>query len=254
MSSSRLPGKVMELIEDRPMLQHIIERLRAVDDLDDVIVATSTELEDEIIQEFCRKKNITCFAGSRDDVLDRFYNAATINNANCIVRITADCPLIESSLISKLLNLFFEGNYEYASIAAGAGSIHLDDGCYPNGLDAECFSYSALSTAWKEARSKDDREHVTSFLWRQPNRFRVGSLRSSEDYSLQRWTVDHQEDLSFVRQVFAALGPNGEHFGMDDVLALLKEQPELNKINAKWIGHEGYESLWDNNVDTGRQE
>jgi spore coat polysaccharide biosynthesis protein SpsF len=169
MGSTRLPGKVLEPIAGRPALARIAERLRAVAALDDVAVLTSVNANDEPIVELCRAERIHCVRGSEQDVLDRFHQAAKVLGAERIVRVTADCPLIDPEVVGWLLELAAERpDAAYASVATGA--IGSGRRRYPDGLDAETFTAATLATAWTEATDPYEREHVTPFIWRRPER------------------------------------------------------------------------------------
>jgi spore coat polysaccharide biosynthesis protein SpsF len=178
------------------------------------------------------------------DVLDRFYRAAKERAADPIIRITGDCPLVDPQVISKLLVLFSGGQYDHVGVATGAGAIFLAGGHYPDGLDCECFTLAALESAWKEATLTSDREHVTPYIWRNTERFRVGSLRAAEDYGEHRWVVDNEADFTLVQRIYESLYPVNEFFLMQDVLELLTQQPGLVDLNRSSIGSEGYEELW----------
>ena len=242
--STRLPGKVLLPLRERPMLWHVVQRVRTAPGVEEVVVATSDRDADAPIRDFCRAYDVRCFSGSEDDVLDRFYRCATEYGANPILRITADCPLIDPILIGRVLQCFRAGGYDHFGLAAGAGAVHMGDGRFPDGLDVECFSLQALKEAWKSASSEVDREHVTPFIWKNPKRFELGVLLADRDYSQFRWTVDNREDFEVIERIYERLHDEGRPFGMPDVLALLEECPEVATHNLQFIGREGYEELW----------
>jgi spore coat polysaccharide biosynthesis protein SpsF len=234
MGSARLPGKVLEPLAGRPALARIVERLRAVPVLDEVVVLTSSLTGDDRIVELCRVEEIRCFRGSECDVLDRFQRAAEALGTQRLVRVTADCPLIDPEVVDKLLDLA-AGQPEdaYASVATGAIGAKAGRRRYPDGLDAETFSAGMLATAWHEASDPYEREHVTPFIWRRPERFRVVVLEADEDMGDERWTVDYPADLEFVRALYERLCEDGDRpFGFRDVLAVLEREPELRMRNA----------------------
>jgi spore coat polysaccharide biosynthesis protein SpsF len=243
MGSTRLPGKVLMPLLGKPMLWHIVKRLRWVDNLR-ITVATSDSDTDIPIRNFCINEDIPCFAGSENDVLDRFYRAACCFSADPIIRITADCPFVDPEIITKLLLLYADGDYDHVGVAAGAGAVILDGGRYPNGLDAECFSFEALQRAWENAVEQSDREHVTPYMWRISGRFRIGALKADKDYSSLRWTVDYEEDFHLVSLIYEKLYRDDRPFVMADILDLLRKRPDLVKINQTYIGKEGYERVW----------
>jgi spore coat polysaccharide biosynthesis protein SpsF len=244
MGSSRLPGKVLRPLAGRPMLARIVDRVRACPSVARVVVATSDREGDEPIRSFCAASKIDCFAGSELDVLDRFYRAAAMFRGDPLIRITADCPLVDPVLVGALIALFGEGDYDHVGVATGAGALFLGAGRYPDGLDAECFSFAAIERAAREATSPADREHVTPFIWRQKDLFRCGQLTSPVDYSQLRWTVDNEADFDLMARVYDALDAPGRTFGMEDVLRYLAKHPELAATNEAFIGKEGYLQVW----------
>jgi spore coat polysaccharide biosynthesis protein SpsF len=244
MGSSRLPGKVLEEIAGQPMLWHIVERVRRADCLSNVVIATSVLPGDEPIRRFCAEEQIPFFAGSEQDVLDRFYRASQRFGADPIFRITGDCPFVDPAVLENLSVLFFSGEYDHVGVAAGAGALFVREGRFPHGLDAECFSFSALERSWREATDVSDREHVTPFMWRVAGRFRNGTLRSNKDYSDLRWTVDYEEDLRVVRQIYEHLYPMNPEFGLNDILEYLKEHPTLMAINRCRSGQSQFRAAW----------
>lgn len=245
MGSSRLPGKVLKPILGRPMLWHIVHRLRFVPELVDVIVATSDQPENDPIRQFCTAENITVFSGSENDVLDRFYQAALLYKGDPLLRITGDCPFVDPEIISDLLDLYRAADADHVGVATGAGAIHLAGGRFPDGLDAECIRFTALEKAWRKAHEASDREHVTPYIWRNKNIFRCDVLESKKDYSQLRWTVDNEEDFQLVSQVYGALFNDKQPFLMNDILDYLSANPEITELNQAFIGKEGYQKLWD---------
>jgi len=233
--STRLPGKVLANISGIPLLEHVIRRAKAIPGIDQVVVATSDSPRDSAIVELAQKANAFVFAGNEDDVLDRYYNAALASNATTIIRLTADCPLLDPQVSGFVLDKFRSENLDYAS--------NIQPPTYPDGLDTEVFSFDALERAWREASIPSEREHVTSHVWENPDLFRIGSVGHSIDLSAMRWTVDEPEDLDFIRAVSEHLAPYVENcdYGFQRVLDVLKRYPELSKINAAFIRNEGYE-------------
>jgi spore coat polysaccharide biosynthesis protein SpsF len=225
--STRLPGKVLRPIAGRPLLALVVDRLRRARSLADVVVATSDLQRDLPIVELCRAEGVACHTGSETDVLDRFHGAAAAAGADPVVRVTADCPLVDPEVVDRLLDLFASGGYDYAGVATGATPFD-GSGRYPDGLDVECFSFAALDRAWREARDPYDREHVTPYLYRVAGRFRSGRLTREDDLGEERWTVDGPEDLALVERVVEALGPEA---GLDDVRAFLDAHPDLRRLN-----------------------
>jgi len=233
MGASRFPGKVLEEIEGRPMLWHVVERVRKSRLLGLVVVVTSTDPHDDAVAAFCAEAGIECFRGSESDVLDRFYQAARKYGADPVVRITADCPLIDPEVIDKVVNAHHQDGCDYATNTLRS--------TYPDGLDVEVFSFSALEAAWQRAALAADREHVTSYFVNS-NAFRLGDVSNGSDPAIGRlrWTVDYPSDLEFVRAVYARLRSCNGGFGYRDVLRLLSEEPNLTALNDGAIRNEGY--------------
>jgi glutamate-1-semialdehyde aminotransferase/spore coat polysaccharide biosynthesis protein SpsF (cytidylyltransferase family)/predicted dehydrogenase len=231
MGSSRLPGKSLAQIEKRPMLWHVIHRVKRASLIDRVVVATSTSPADDAIEKMCQENDVPCYRGSEHDVLDRFYGAARGEKASQVVRITADCPLIDPEVIDRVVRRFQRGDLDYASNAMVRS--------YPDGLDTEIFSFSALERAWHEASRTSEREHVTPYL--RSDKFRTANVENNSTpfYQHYRWTVDEAEDLEFIRAVYRALRDR-ESFGMKDVLELIEKTPGLDKMNSEIVSNRGY--------------
>jgi spore coat polysaccharide biosynthesis protein SpsF len=254
MGSTRLPGKVVKRILGRPVLWHIVDRLRTVPAIDEVVVATSDRPADDDIRALTADMGVQCFRGSEDDVLDRFYQAALVWDGDPVVRITGDCPLVDPELVGAVIALHQETrpHADLTSVATGAGvaAAGFAEGRFPDGLDAEVITLSALHRAWLEATKASDREHVTAYIWRQPKLFRVQHLSSrEEDFSKLRWTLDHPEDFAVISRIYEALYNESKPFGMRDVLAFLQAHPEVAAINAQRTGHEGYTAFWQEAAD-----
>ncbi len=234
LGSTRLPRKALADIAGRPMLAHVLARAALVPGVDQVVLATTESPEDDALVEVARATGIACVRGSVDDVLDRFRAALAAHPADAIVRITADCPLLDPAVSGLVVDAFRRaGDLDYAS------NVHPPT--YPDGLDTEVIAAPALEVAWREARRPSDREHVTPFIWRQPDRFRLANVAAPEDRSALRFTVDDERDLAFVRETYRALTGDGRLFGLAAVLDLLRARPELVSWNAGTARNEGFE-------------
>ncbi len=241
MSSTRLPGKVLLDIAGEPMLAHVIERAKRAKLVDDVVLATTTDPSDDPVAEFCAERGYNFTRGSLNDVLDRYYQAATAYKAEVIVRLTADCPVLDADIVDETIRAQTEGNFDFV-----ANRLPPPMGrTFPIGLDTEVCTFAALSKAWKEAREKHQREHVMPYLYEDtklntdkpllhsgisPRGFKIALVNHLLDYGSLRWTVDTPEDLVFIREIFARF--DHDDFGWKDILALLEKEPELAKINA----------------------
>lgn len=233
MSSSRLPGKVLADIYGRPAVWHTATRARAAEGIDEVVVATSTDASDDPVAATCREAGIPVYRGSLADVLGRFHGAAVAHRAELVVRLTADCPMLDPEITAQVCRFFDPDLHDYVSNTAVR--------TFPNGLDTEVFSFESLERAFREASTPLEREHVTPYMWLDPDRFRWGSVEQQEDHSSCRWTLDFPEDLEFVRAVFEGLGRL--NFGQRDALQLLAERPEIERINGSIGTHMGHAEL-----------
>ncbi|MGE5396032.1 MAG: cytidylyltransferase domain-containing protein [Chitinophagales bacterium] len=226
MGSTRLPGKVMLNLCGKPVIHHVIDRVLQSKYIEQVIIATTVDERDRIIVDAVRgyHSRATTFRGSEEDVLDRYYQAAVENALETVVRITSDCPLIDPGVSDLVVSRYLEGNFDYVS--------NTIERTYPRGLDTEAFSFQSLEKAWKEANRPEEREHVTPYIWRYPEKFRLGSVVSEVDFSGHRWTLDTVEDWEFIQAVYNYLYQGSNDFLLPEVLALLNTRPELTGINA----------------------
>jgi len=197
MGASRLPGKVLMDIAGKPMLAWVIERARQSKRIDEIVVATTKEPADEAIAQLCSSKGIRFFRGSTYDVLDRYYQAAKYFQADVIVRLTADCPLLDPEVIDLTISELVNRSLDFATNRLPPPWKRT----YPLGLDVEVVSFNALERAWKEAKEPFEREHVLPYLYNEDGRFKISVLNADADYSSQRWTVDTPEDLEVIRTV-----------------------------------------------------
>jgi spore coat polysaccharide biosynthesis protein SpsF len=222
--STRLPGKVLKDIGGQTMLARVVRRTQQAASLDEVVVATSFSATDVPIVTESTRLDVPVFRGDEEDVLDRFYQAAQIHNAQAVVRITSDCPLIDPSVIDKVVYAFMTTKPDYA--------CNTLERTYPRGLDTEIMSLNAFGRAWRGATDAYQRVHVTPYLYQNPHLFRLLSVTNPQDYSSYRWTVDTLEDLVFVREVYQRLG-NDNRVGWQTVLRLLQRYPALVELNRR---------------------
>ena len=230
-SSSRLPGKVLKSILGKPMLLHQIERIQNSKRIDKLVVATSIEKSDNVIEEICLDNDIEVFRGSLDNVLDRFYQCAKLYNPEHIVRLTGDCPLVDWQAIDQTIQYHVKGKYDYVN--------NRSKPAFPDGLDVEVITYSTLKNAFNNAILPSEKEHVTYYVRQRKDKFKLGYFYSTKDLSHMRWTVDESEDFILVEKIYKNLYKNNPKFLMKDVLELLNNQPELLKINSHIGASEG---------------
>ncbi|NQS89067.1 glycosyltransferase family protein [Patescibacteria group bacterium] len=250
--STRLSGKILMDICGYPVIWHIWNRLKNISEIDEIVVATSREQANDILERFCVSENISYFRGSENEVLDRFYQAAKCYHADIIIRITGDCPLIDPQSISIAIQRFLksETGLDYVGLATGAGVFGKKVNKFPDGTDAEVIAFEALERAWSEATDSLDRgEAVTSYIWRNKDIFKCEMIYCERDLGHLRWTLDRPEDLEFVRKVYKRLYNSDKCFSMFDVLKLLEDEPALAEINKNWIGKENYEKYYNKNKE-----
>ncbi|MDR1159045.1 MAG: glycosyltransferase family protein [Syntrophomonadaceae bacterium] len=226
MGSERLPGKVMKEVLNKPLLEYHLERLNHCRLGDDIVIATTKNKADDVIAEYCLNKGIKIFRGSEDDVLERYYLAASEIQADIIVRATADCPVIDPLIVDQEIEFYLrnQDKYDYVSTLLVPS--------YPRGITAEVFPFWALEKSYKEAKTPSQHEHVTPYIYQNPHLFRLGNMRHAVDLSHHRWTVDQEEDFLLISKIITALYPLNPYFTMDDILELLREHPDWILINA----------------------
>jgi spore coat polysaccharide biosynthesis protein SpsF len=227
MNSSRLPGKVLKDIAGRPMLGWVIQRARRAHLVNEVMVATTDDSSDDPIETYCQENGVALYRGSQFDVLDRYYQAACQAHADVVVRITADCPLIDPGVVDQTIEVFWREEADFAANRLPPPWHRT----YPIGLDTEVVSFAALERAWKEAMEPFEREHVMPYLYDQEERFKVAVINHDPDYGAMRWTVDTAEDLDLLRRIFVAF-PDGLEIEWTQVVDLFAREPELAEINA----------------------
>jgi spore coat polysaccharide biosynthesis protein SpsF (cytidylyltransferase family) len=229
MGSSRLPGKVlMKSGNGMPLLYHVINQLRHCSKVKNLVIATTTNQEDDEIEKFADNNSVNVFRGSEKDVLDRYFQCAKKYSFSTIVRITSDCPLIDPQIVDKVIERFFSGNYDYATNTL----IRT----FPMGTDVEVFSFSALETAWKNAQLPSEREHVTPHL-RNKGNFKTINVENDTNISNLRLTVDRIEDFELINEILNNLSINPIH--LENILELFSRKPELIEINKHINNNEG---------------
>lgn len=227
MGSSRLPGKVMLDLAGHPMLEWVVRRGERARQIDQVMVATTDDPADTAIADWCIKSHILCYRGSVFDVLDRYYQAACLSSADTVVRVTADCPLIDPDVLDDTLTLFQKDHADFAANRLPPPWHRT----FPIGLDVEITSFSMLERAWKEAALPFEREHVMPWFYDTDGRCKVSILNHDPDYGMHRWTVDTPDDYALLQQIFSHLKDPLTDSWLD-VLHMIETHPDYESINA----------------------
>jgi len=230
MTSTRFPGKVLTKVMGRPLLSYQIERLCLSKMIDKIIIATTVNKEDDPIVRLCQKDGFDFYRGSEDDVLDRYYQSAKKYNSAHIMRLTADCPLIDPDICDRIANVYFESDVEY--IRTGE--------TFAEGLDCEIIGFKALAKAWLEAKLKAEREHVTLYLRNHPEVFKATVKENETDDSRYRLTVDEERDFLVVKAILENLYKgNDNYFTVREIKSYLDSHPEVYRLNSDIIRNEG---------------
>lgn len=244
--STRLPDKIIKEVCGKPILWHQIERMKQSRLIERIVLATTVSEDDSLLEDLGRHWGVDVFRGSEEDVLERFYQAALKFKGETIVRIPGDCPLIDPKVVDKVIDAYIKNfpGYDYVS--------NTIKPTYPDGQDTEVFSFKALEKTWREAKKDFEREHVTPYLYRS-GRFRTFNIRNDIDYSDLRWTLDEEQDLKFIREVYKRLYKEEGIFYMEDVIRLLKEEPSIMKINKGMARNEKFVKQLQEDQDKGAQ-
>jgi spore coat polysaccharide biosynthesis protein SpsF len=242
MSSSRLPGKVMMPILGKSLLHQMTGRLQMIGHKALIVIATSEEPSDDIIEQEAKNIGVPCFRGSLNNLLDRHYQAAKKYNADTILKIPSDCPLIDPRIIDLVLDFYFDhpGQFDYV------GNLH--PATFPDGNDVEIMTMACLERTWHEASRQLELEHTTPYIWENPDKFSIANVAwsSGKDYSMShRFTIDYKADYDFINKVFEELYPIKPNFSCEDIVSLLEEKPEIYEINAQYAGVNWYRNHLD---------
>lgn len=221
--STRFPNKVFAELCGKPLIWHVVNRLKWSKKIQNILLATTLNPADTSLEKWARANNIEVFRGSENDVLSRYYHAALSSKATTIVRITADDPFKDPEIIDKVVDIYFSNNLDFA--------YNNNPPTFPEGLDTEVFSFQALEKAEKESLNAFEREHVTQYFYRKPEIFKQMNIPYSEDLSFLRWTIDTKQDLEMAKQVYKYLYKENKIFLMNDILRLFKDEPHIKKIN-----------------------
>ena len=235
--SSRLPDKVLLCVAGKPLFVRQAERVQASLLCGTVVIATTTETNDDLIEYICRKEGLRCFRGNATDLIDRHYKAALQYNADIVVKIPSDCPLISPEIIDNVIGYYLDNSNRFHFVS------NLHPATFPDGNDVEVMGIDVLEDAWLNAAKPFEREHTTPYFWEQPEKFSIGNvvMGTGEDFSmLHRWTIDYKEDYCFIKKVFNELFSSNPLFSYKDVLRLLQKRPDIYNINSKLAGINWY--------------
>ena len=227
MSSARLPCKVLMDLCGKPVLWHVVNRLKRSSLIGEIVIATTVNEKDNAIVGFCKKNNFDYYRGSEEDVLDRYYQTAKKFKADIITRITSDCPLIDPEVVDKVIKAYLDGKKNFD------GATNSIRRTYPRGLDAEVFSFKALEKCWEQAGKGYQREHVTVYMYEYPELFKLVSVENNKDLSAWRLVVDEVDDFELVKKIYENLFLKNKYFSMKDIEVLLEKNYSFLEINKK---------------------
>lgn len=245
MSSTRLPEKIMLKACDKTMLEHMVYRISHSKKIDKILIATTTNPKDDVIQNFCIEKKIDYFRGSENDVLSRYKHACDYVNADIVVRICSDEPLIDPKVIDDVISVYQKNDYDYVN------NLVPFPRTYPDGMSVEVFSSAILNESFLEAKKPSEREHVTFFMWKQPERYKIYKLDYKKDLSKFRLNLDYQEDYQLIKSVFERLYKKNPLFSMEDITNWLKKHPDVFELNSKIKSQQGWLKSYENDYKAG---
>lgn len=245
MSSSRLPGKIMLRACGKTMLELMIERVQKAHTLDKILVATTINPADDIIVNLCKDIGVQYFRGPEEDVLLRYKLAADVVNADTIVRLSSDCPLIDPIVIDKIVNVYVNGNFDFVN------NLSPLPRTYPDGMMVEVFSKDLLNEINREAIKPSHREHVTFFMWMQPNRYKIHRVDYEKDLSQYRLNLDYAEDYDMIKSVFENLYEKDKFFTMEDTINWLNAHPKILELNSHIVPNQGWLKSFEKDKQTG---
>lgn len=224
MESTRLPGKILMPLAGKPSLERLVERVRRCKLIDEVIVATTDRPSDDATVKACDEAWVRYFRGSSEDVLDRVLKAAKSVNADLIVELTGDCPLLDPVIIDRVIQTFLDGNYDYIS--------NVLERTFPRGMDTQVFPVSVLEEVSGFTQDPHDRENVSLFIYEHPEYYKLGNVKSDFPRPELRLTVDTREDYELVSKVYESLYPKNPSFNLNDIILFLDQNPEIKALNA----------------------
>lgn len=225
LGSSRLPGKILKKINNKTLLEFLIDRLKLSKKIDKIVIATTSSIKDKKILNILKQKKISYYTGSEKNVLQRYYRCAKKFNAKNIIRITSDCPLLDYRIVDKVVSKFEKSKVDYAS--------NLLKFTYPDGMDIEVFNFKTLKETFLNTKSKHDQEHVTTYMKRS-KKFKLLNIPYKKNYSFLRLTVDHQDDLTLCIRIMEKLDDKS-FFSLEDIISVYKKNKFMFNINKKYI-------------------
>ncbi len=235
--STRFQKKILMPLCGKTLIQRMIERVQEARLAGTIVVITTTDSSDDLVENICTENGINFYRGHPTDLLDRHFKAALEYNADAVVKIPSDCPLIDPQVIDKVLKFYIENSAKYDYVS------NLHPATYPDGNDVEVMSMSSLKIAWENASRDFEREHTTPYIWENTDKFRLGNVEweTGLDYSMShRFTIDYIEDYLFIKAVYDELYNSNPAFSINDILELLQRKPEIIKLNEKYIGVNWY--------------
>ena len=227
MGSSRLSGKIMLEVCKKPLLKHMIERIQLTETVDEIVIATSTNKNDDVIEDFCKENKILCFRGSENDVLSRYKMVADIIHADIIVRLTSDTPLLDHIILDKVVQVYTKNKYDYVSNCLPLPRT------YPDGMNVEVFSKKILDEMYYNAKKPSEREHVSLYVVMQPKKYKMYRVDYLNDVSHYRFNLDYELDYKLIKEIFENLYYENQYFSMEDVIKFLEANPSIFNINSK---------------------
>lgn len=244
-ASTRLPNKILLKACGKTMLELMIERVMRAKKLDKILIATTVNKKDDVIENFCNDNNLEYFRGSQENVLSRYKKAADQIGAGIIVRLSSDCPLIDPLVIDRVVTTYLEKDYDFVN------NRYPNPSTYPDGTSVEVFSVQLLNETNSLAKKPSEREHVTFFMWMQPERYKVYRLDYVSDLSKYRLNLDYWEDYLLIKSVFEGLYPTNPSFTMEDVIGWLDKHPDVKKLNAHIKLNLGWQKSFEKDKEMG---
>lgn len=245
MNSTRLPGKILIQVCGKPFLQHLIERIKNSKKINKIIVATSLNKEDDVIEEFCNKYSISCYRGSENDVLSRYKDASDKFKIDTIVRLTSDTPLLDGKMVDETVQVFLENNADFVS------NCYPLPRTYPDGTNVEVFSKKILNEMYEKAKKPSEREHVTFYVLDRPKEYTIIKVDLEKDFSKYRFNLDYKEDYELLKILFEKFYENNQGFTIFDCIEFLKQNPDIQQINSKIIPFQGILKSFDIDAKMG---